>query len=33
MKFKLAMIISLCALFGVMAGCSSDPVMPEEPAI
>jgi hypothetical protein len=32
MKFRLAMMISLCAMIGVMAGCSSDTVLPENPA-
>lgn len=32
MKFKLALVFSFCLLIGIMAGCSSDPVMPEEPA-
>ena len=33
MKFKLALLFSLFAILGVLTGCSSDPVMPEEPAI
>ncbi|UCE65316.1 MAG: hypothetical protein JSU85_10620 [Candidatus Zixiibacteriota bacterium] len=31
MKFKLALVFSLFAMLGVLTGCSSDPVMPEEP--
>jgi hypothetical protein len=32
MKFNLALVFSLCLLFGIMTGCGRDPVMPEEPA-
>jgi len=32
MKFKLALVFSLCVMVGILTGCSSDPVMPEEPA-
>jgi hypothetical protein len=32
MKFKLALVFALCAMFAVLTGCSSDTVLPEEPA-
>lgn len=32
MKFRIATIMALVAIFGIFAGCSNDPVMPEEPA-
>lgn len=33
MNFKLAIVFSLCLMIGILMGCSSDPVMPEEPSI